>query len=614
MYRDYRFCCLSVCLLVTVLLAEVVVGATPVLTGRWGDTRLPQQLAYDYTTKKNKALVVVTFSTICPLAQRLVPTLNELQQKYDEHGVQFIALFPNGMDDLRKIAEYTVDTNMSFPVFKDDPENPWHERLELTTTPCVAMLDTRKGFDDSNIFYRGQVDGLWFGGGTSDSKQNYLVDALESFIADEKPAIAETAASGCDIAKEAFHDEGEYAEATYYRDIVPLLQKRCISCHREGEPGAELFAAFDSYEVVASMSRVMLSRVENRLMPPWHASTEMHEELGGFKNDHRMSDEEIALFRAWVKNGCKAGDSQDAPPEQTWPNSEDWQIGEPDLIFAMPEPYIVPKFRLDEYQYYRIPANFSEDRYIQAIETKPGNKAVVHHIGVILGRATDKSLKATQAMLALYGITGEKVKKIGDYVAGDPFNSRRYADNYAIKLPKGHDIFFEMHYTPTGKDEESDISSVGIIWAEEKPEHVIETKVFNRKDVRIRPHAMHYEKRNYYQLTTDVLIYALAPHMHYRGKDFTLYKVKNPGSDEEERQVILKVSAYDINWQRTYEFEKPLQLKAGEALYSVTHFDNSHYNPNNPDPEAIVRYGLKSEQEMLNLRVKFERVDFGDSF
>ncbi len=611
MFYSHKCTRLILGLLVTVLFAELVVAATPVLTGRWGDTRLPQQLTYDYPSKKNQALIVVTFSTICPLAQRLVPTLNALQKQYDEQGIQFIALFPNGMDDLKAIAEYAVDTQMAFPVFKDDPDNPWHERLGLTTTPGVAVLDTRNGFDDSTLYYRGQVDGMWFGGGTSNGKQTYLANALASFVAGKKPSIAETAASGCNIAKQAFHDQAAYDNATYYRDITRFLQDRCTQCHREGEIGAELFSAFDSYELVASMSDVMLSRIENRLMPPWHASTDGTNGLGGFKNDHRLTDDEINLFRAWVERGCPPGNRADAPPLQVWPNADAWKIGTPDLVFEMPEPYVVPKFRFDEYQYYHIRANFSEDRYIQAIELRPGNKAVVHHIGAILGRSTKQSLSATRAMLALYGLTGDKVKKVGDYVSGDPFNARTYPEGYAIRLPAGHDIFFEMHYTPTGKSEESDISRMGIIWAKEKPEHVLETKVFNRKDLGLRPHDAHYEKKNYYQFKTDVIIYALAPHMHYRGKDFTLYKVESPGTDIEQRQLILKVSAYDINWQRTYEFVNPLRLKAGDALYSVTHFDNSHYNPNNPDPEATVRYGLQSEQEMLNLRVKFERTDFG---
>lgn len=587
-------------------------GGQSVLTGRWGETLMPAQLVFNYPTRQCKALVVVTFSTKCPLARRLVPDLNALQRKYADAGIQFIGLFPNGVDDIAGIAKYALDTDLMFPVYKDDPENPWHEQLQLKTTPHAIVLDTRDGYAEAKTVYRGQVNKMWFGGGTSDSKQNYLADALESFLENKPVALAETAASGCAIAKESYRDLRPYADVNYYREISRLLQDNCAECHRPGEPGATLFSAFDDYETAASMSGVMLSRVENRLMPPWQGVMEEDNEWGGFQHDPRLTDEEIDMFRAWVKNGCPAGDPEDAPEPKQWPDSEDWRIGRPDFVFKMPEPYIVPKFRLDEYQYYCIDANFPEDRFIQAIETRPGNKAVVHHIGAIVGPHSNKQLKATQAMLELYGLTGDRVKKIGDYVAGDPFNARVYPDGYALKLPAGHDIFFEVHYTPTGKEEEADVSELGIRWAKEKPAHVLETKVFNRKDLRLRPLDMHYEKANYYQFATDVLIHALAPHMHFRGKDFAIYKAEDPGAPNEQRTLIMKVPAYDFNWQRTYEFVKPVELRAGDALYCVTHFDNSHYNPNNPDPEALVRYGLLSEQEMLNLRVKYEEVNLDE--
>ena len=581
------------------------------LTGRWGDTLLPQQFVYQSDAKQTKALAVVTFSTRCPLARRIVPLLNELHAQYYSEGIQLIALFPNGVDDLREMAEYAIATELPFPVYKDDPEDPWHVKLGMKTTPQVVVLDTREGYDVSKIVYRGQINGRWFGGGTANEKQEYLADALASFLRDEAPSVTETAASGCPIARRAPFDAQKFAGVNYYQDISRLMQKSCIECHRDGEPGAELFAAFDNYDNVAAMSGVMLSRMENRLMPPWHGSTIAENGLEGFKNDCRLTEEEIQMFRAWVDADCPAGNLADAPAEQEWPDAEQWLIGTPDFVFAMPEPYVVPKYRLDEYQFYRVRANFPEDRYIQAIETKPGNKAVVHHIGAIIGPASDEKLTANKAMLKLYGLTGDKVKKIGDYIAGDPFNARSYPSGYALKLPAHHDLFFEMHYTPTGREEEPDVSKMGIVWATGEPEHVIHTRVFNRKDLRLRPHDQHYEKQTYYQFPTDVLIHALGPHMHYRGKDFTLYKVENPGTDEEKRTLVICVATYDFNWQRTYEFKKPLALKAGDALLSIAHFDNSHLNPNNPDPEALVRFGLKSEQEMLNMRVKYEEADFG---
>ena len=614
MLTKHRFKNWTLIAIVTIMSLEssaFAATAPPVLTGRWGDTRLPQQLVANYETKKTQALVVVTFSTICPLAKRLVPTLNELQAKYFADDIQLIALFPNGIDNLRAIAEYALDVELTFPVYQDDPDSPWHEQLGLTTTPGVVVLDTSDGYDVSKIVYRGQVNGQWFGGGVNSQKQNYLADALTSFLQGETPSLTETAASGCPIAKDAPHDLSAFADVTYYKDIVPLLQKNCQSCHRNGEPGAELFVAFDTYETVAAMTGVMLSRIENRLMPPWHASADPHNGLGGFQGDVRLSDDEIDLFRAWVERDCPVGDATDAPAEPKWPAENAWQISTPDFVFQMPEPYTVPINRLDEYQFYRVEANFPEDRYIQAIEMRPGNKAVVHHMGAIIGRSTNEVLTANQALLKLYGLTGDKVKKIGDYIAGDPFNARTYPAGYALKLPAHHDLFFEMHYTPTGKEEKPDLSKLGIVWADEAPQHVIETKVFNRKDIRLRPHIQHYEKTSTYQFSTDVLIHALAPHMHYRGKDFTLVKVKNFGTPKEKRQLILKVAAYDFNWQRTYEFVHPLRLKAGDALVSIAHLDNSHYNPNNPDPEAFVRFGLLSDQEMLNMRAKFERVDFG---
>lgn len=596
-------------LALSVVLGSATSGAE--LTGRWGDTRMPQQLFYKSSTWQTKALVVVTFSTRCPLARRIVPVLNELQDKHRAEGVQFIALFPNGSDDLREIAEYAVATNLVFPVFKDDSEEPWHIDLGMKTTPQVVVLDTRGGFDQEKIVYRGQINGRWFGGGTVNENQDYLADALASLLRDEAPPIAETAASGCPIARRAPFDAQKYAGVTYYKDVTRLMQRSCIECHRDGEPGAELFAAFDDYDNVAAMSGVMLSRMENRLMPPWHGSTDPKNGLEGFKNDCRLSSEEIQMFRAWVEADCPAGDAADAPAPREWPDPNLWRIGTPDYVFEMPEPYVVPQYRLDEYQYYRIRADFPEDRYIQAIETRPGNKSVVHHIGAIIGPATDEKLTANKAMLKLYGLTGDKVKKIGDYVAGDPFNSRTYPSGYAIKLPAHHDLFFEMHYTPTGREEKPDVSQLAIKWAPGEPEHVIHTRVFNRKDLRLRPHDQHYEKKTYFQFPTDVRIHALAPHMHYRGKDFTLYKVENPGTEEEKRTLVLCVAAYDINWQRTYEFNRPLELRAGDALLGITHFDNSYLNPNNPDPEQLVRFGLKSEQEMCNMRVKYEEADFG---
>lgn len=581
------------------------------LTGRWGNERLPSQLVYKSKTYAPKALAVVTFSTVCPLAKRLVPHLNELRQKYDAKGIQLVALFPNGTDNLSEMAEFALDSDLKLPVYKDDPSDPWFEELGLKTTPEAILFDVSEGYDSRKVIYQGQVTNQWFGGGNAKGKK-YLEDAIEGLIAGKEIETKATAASGCVIAKEERLDLKGFEGITYYRHILPILQERCLQCHRDGEAGAELFVAFDSYDTVSSFSETILSRIKNRIMPPWNAREGNPKKPLGFVNDTRMTEDEIKTFIAWNEQGLKAGDPKDAPPEKKWAKEGEWKIGTPDLVFRMDTPYVVPKERLDEYQYYRLKANFPEDRYLQAVEVRPGNKRVVHHIGALLGPASEEVGTGTQAMMKFYGLTGDKVKKVGDYVPGDSFNAHTYPKDYALKLPKNTDILFEMHYTPTGSSEESDVSEMGIIWAKEKPKHTIETHVFNRKDIRLRPNDSHYEMTNYYAFSSDVLIYALAPHMHYRGKSFKLYKVRNPKTKNETRELLLKVPAYDFSWQWTYEFKNPIRLRAGDALYGVAAFDNSHFNPNNPDPDVLVSYGIKSDQEMFNMRVKFERTRFKD--
>ncbi len=584
------------------------------LTGIRGKQVTPEDLIYrpkDKAARSTKALAVVSFSTVCPLAKRLIPKLNRLKEKYHAQGVDMIALFTNGTDDIADMALYALENQLALPVYKDDPESPWAKKLGLSVTPEVVVLDTR---DKLLAIYQGAVDGQWFGGGTAKSNnKEYLEDALEAVAKGSFALLPTHAASGCKIVAEDSKWETTAArneEVTYYKDIVPILQNRCLQCHRTGEAGANLFSHFEDYDTVTSLYPIMKDRVIQRVMPPWHGFVG-DKTKNSLVGDLYLSDEEIKAFVAWgVDDKFAKGDPKDAPKPRQWPASGEWQIGKPDVILKMPEPYIVPKEKLDEYEYYRIKANFPEDRYIQAVELRPGNKSVVHHIGAIVGPAGDTDINGNLATLQFYGLTGDKVRKIGDYVPGDDFNAHTYPKGYALQLPKGSDIVLEMHYTPTGSEEKPDVSEMGIIWADKKPEHLLETHVFNRKDLRIPAQDSHYERSNWYQFSTDVLIYSLAPHMHYRGKDYILYKVTNPNTKAEKREVVLKVPNYDFAWQRTYEFTKPIELKAGDALYGVGHFDNSHFNPNNPDPDAVVKYGLKSEQEMFNLRVKFERVKF----
>src|SRR5262249_1154513 len=155
--------------------------------------------------------------------------------------------------------------------------------------------------------------------------------------------------------------------------VAPLLQKHCQECHRPGQVGPMPLLTYDDALAWSEMIREV---VEERRMPPWHADP-AH---GSVSNDRRPSEACRNTILAWARKECPAGDPKDAPPARAFPKG--WTIGEPDAVFTMQKEAKVPARARDgvKYQYYVVPTNFKEDRWILAAEARPGNRAVVHHI------------------------------------------------------------------------------------------------------------------------------------------------------------------------------------------------------------------------------------------
>ena len=513
--------------------ARANLAKDPELISRWGHRLTPAQIF----GKDTKFLVVVTMGTRCPLVRKLIPTLNEIHQKYSDHGIQLIGLFSPHDANVFKMADFATELDVAFPVFLDDPENPWVKKLNLETTPQVAVINNKY-----KILYRGAVDDSNFGGGGSGAPKNsYLINAIMAGLSHKPVSVATTAASGCRIAEKVNRNEPK-KDVTFYRDIYPIIQNRCQGCHRSGELAGEYFT-FDNYDEVSSMMETILDRVQHQLMPPWHATIPDDKKWGKFIGDLRLPDSEISLLQDWYTNGMPAGNSEDQKPGPQRPEPGAWEIGggKPEFIFQMAEPYQVPKKKLDEYQYYRVVVNESQDRWIKAVQLRPGNLNVVHHMGALLAPHTDENISGHEQMIQLHGITGESARKIADYVTGDPFNAHTYPQDEAIRLPANHDVLFEIHYTPTGQDEQPDQSSMGIVWTDKEPKKEIINQVFTSKKIRIPPGAQHYRLERYVGLEHDSIITSVAPHMHFRGKSFTLYRVYNRGQANEKREVIYRV-------------------------------------------------------------------------
>lgn len=365
------------------------------------------------------------------------------------------------------------------------------------------------------------------------------------------------------------------AVTTFNKDVAPIFYKNCASCHRPGEIAP---MSLMTYKEVRPWAKSIREKVVTRDMPPWHADPK----YGVWENDRRMSQKEIDTIVAWVDGGAKEGDPKDLPPAPKF--SSGWQIGEPDIIFEMPVEFTVPAEGAVPYQYFTVPTNFKEDRYIHAMEARAGNLSVVHHI-VIYVREPKPQRRSNRLDLG-EGLLGALSPGMTPFIA---------KPGTAKLIKAGSQLVFQMHYTPNGK-ETKDRSVMGLIFAKEPVEKVVTTTAAFDMRFRIPPGADNHEVKAYYEFEQDSQIVSFMPHMHLRGKDF-LYRAIYPDGRSE---VLLSVPQYDFNWQVYYYPARPLIMPKGTKIEAIAHFDNSTKNALNPDPGRTVTFGEQTWDEMMN--------------
>lgn len=359
---------------------------------------------------------------------------------------------------------------------------------------------------------------------------------------------------------------------TFTRDVAPILYEHCVECHRQG-----MFAPMSlmTYEEVRPWVASIKRRVERREMPPWFTDSAP----GVFKNDARLSPAEIDTLVAWANAGAAKGDDKDLPKAPTF--TEGWTIGQPDEIFTA-QSYTVPASGTIPYMNLRIPMSVARDRYIQAIEIRPSNRSVVHHI-IANAQPSGTAVVAEGGpnSINLVGITPNKP-------------GVRYDPGTARVIPAGYDLVLSVHYTAIGV-ETVDQTRVGIIWAKERPQRISATSSITDTRFVIPPGNPNYEVRSSRTFENETRITALMPHMHVRGRSMK-YIAHYPNGTS---AVLLDVPKFDFNWQINYQLVKPIILPKGTRLEVIATFDNSPGNRYNPDPSSEVRWGDQSWEEMM---------------
>lgn len=362
---------------------------------------------------------------------------------------------------------------------------------------------------------------------------------------------------------------------TYSDPIAQILDNRCVRCHRPGGIGP---FSLMNYNEAAGRARMIKEVVLQGRMPPWHADPR----YGVFSNDRRLTAAEIQAIAAWVDAGAPQGRPGAAPRSRV--NLGEWRIGKPDAVITMPTTANVPASGVIPYQYYSTPTNFREDKWLRAIEVKPGNPGVVHHI-LIYMRAGQFNPDERMLLGLADGL-------LDGYAPGD--EPLVFAPDVALKIPKGATLLWQMHYTPTGKPEQ-DRSQLGMIFADQPPryEHKVGAAL-NRRFV-VPAGAPNYRVQSQFVFPADAWLTSLRPHMHLRGKSFT-YEAIYPNG---RREVLLHVPRYDFNWQTQYVLAQPKPLPRGTRIFCTAHFDNSATNPYNPDPATPVGWGAQTFDEMM---------------
>jgi len=399
---------------------------------------------------------------------------------------------------------------------------------------------------------------------------------------------------------------------TFHKDVLPILQKNCQSCHR---PGQIAPMSFLSYESTRPWAKAMKAAVVTRKMPPWFADPQ----FGHFLNDRSLKQSEIDVISQWADAGAPAGDPKDAPVAVNWP-ADGWEI-QPDLVIAGPSYTVAAKPKADviEWVFLTVPSGLTKDTWVTSMEIRPSELAVTHHICVYFRPHTDdveydKPVWADRprdekgrALAEAAGVNGKGIPRSitagsngieGCYVPGQFVQDYRL-HNAAKLLKAGTDLVFQLHYTPIGKDV-VDRPRVAFTVAKEAPARTfVSLGMSSPNDAAsfaIPPNAANWESpAAEAEFLEDAELVTMSPHMHVRGKDMTYTLVYPDG----RKETLLSVPRYDFNWQLVYYLAKPVKVLKGTRLLVTAHFDNSANNKFNPDPGATVYYGDMTWEEMM---------------
>jgi peroxiredoxin len=516
-----------------------------------------------------KATLVFFTSNECPVALAYEQELAARSAQLAERGVAVVAVSATASNTRDAISRHRATARLPYAIYRDAGSR-LAAALDATRTSEVALLGP-----DGSVVYQGRIDDRVSPTvRRARATTHELADAIEAFLAGRAVPVARTQAAGCVISRSRPVEPA--AQVTYARDVAPLLEQYCVGCHRPGEAGP---MSLLTYEDASSWAETIAEVLREDRMPPARQSPP-DPRWGAFVEEPGPSAAQIATITAWVDAGAPAGSGGKRSASAYASAKPPWAIGKPDLVLSMPTPYAVPATGVVEYQHVELLHYTGEERWVEAIEIRPGARSVMHHADIFM------------ASPELGTVPLGPGERWAAYAPGRPATT--FPAGVARRLPTGARLTLELHYTPDGAARD-DRTTVAIRFARTRPTYEARSIPLGSLSFEIPPGAPAYEVTSRYTLKADGRIASFTPHMHDRGKDFRYEAILPDGTT----QTLLFVPRYNFNWQFVYVPREMIALPKGTVLRGIAHFDNSAANPTNPDPTRPVRWGQQTFEEMM---------------
>ena len=509
--------------------------------------------------KHRDALVLMTYDPTCSSGEE-IQRFASVQAAFAEANMSFGLLDTSGASRA-ELSALAGSLPATLPLLQDGPQLV-ADLLGANKVGEVFVLNP----DRLNLFYRGNSGGV-------------LTEVLESLDTSPPSDTVVTEVSGCALATLRATEAPDYAT-----DVAPIIRDNCTECHRRGGVGP---FAMDSYIMLLGWSPMIREVVLNKRMPP----AQVDPEYGRSKMARYLSDEEIETLVTWIDARAPRGNVAEDPLEihaaqLAAANEFEWQLGEPDRVVVGPS-NAIPSTGVMDYIYADVALDFDGDQWLRAIETRPGDESVLHHLMVFV-TAPDEDFWGEERELPVVS------RRFVEGYAPGPHRLIEFDEGTGVLIPQGHKLSLQFHYVTNGQST-VDETELGLYFAAPDDSLVERRALAVGARFELPADVANFPLSAETKIETDIIVTGVRARMSYRGKKMRFVSVDPNGGE----RILFSVPAYNYGWQPHYVFDEPVAIAAGSRLRVEGALDNSLSNPTNPDPSRTVAWGLESWEEMF---------------